>query len=121
MNALFGRDIALISTTESLLKLFLAKRLTRPNGVRHLDLFGSAATGTFDPQRSDFDFVADFADRTPTPEYADRVLGFAEALESLLGRKVDVLTESALRESRFAESIAATRRPIYDARRPIAA
>jgi predicted nucleotidyltransferase len=95
--------------------------LCRRYGVRHLDLFGSAATGTFDPQRSDFDFVADFADRTPTPEYADRVLGFAEALEALLGRKVDVLTESALRESRFAESIAATRRPIYDARRPIAA
>ena len=40
MNALFGRDIALISTTESLLKLFLAKRLTRNKTLLRLNRIG---------------------------------------------------------------------------------
>lgn len=95
--------------------------LCRRYGVRRLDLFGSAAAGGFDPQESDFDFVADFTERAPTAEYADRVLGFSEELEALLGRKVDVVVENAVIGSRFAQSIAASRRPIYDASRPIAA
>ena len=40
MNALFGRDIALISTTESLLKLFLAKRFTRNKTLLRLNRIG---------------------------------------------------------------------------------
>ena len=36
--------------------------LCRRYGVRRLDLFGSAATGAFDPATSDLDFVAAFAD-----------------------------------------------------------
>jgi uncharacterized protein len=96
-------------------------RLCRRYGVVRLDLFGSAATGEFDPVRSDFDFVADFADPTPTLEYADRVLEFSDALEQLLGRPVDVITVAALRHSRFAQAIAASRMPVYDATQSTAA
>lgn len=34
--------------------------LCRRFGVRRLDLFGSAAMGRFDPQRSDLDFLVEF-------------------------------------------------------------
>ncbi|MCC6415797.1 MAG: nucleotidyltransferase domain-containing protein [Opitutaceae bacterium] len=91
-------------------------------GVRRLDLFGSAATTRgFDPTRSDFDFVADFTAPAPTPEYADRVLGFAEALEELLGRRVDLVTATALRGSSLARTIAASRHTVYDSSRTTAA
>jgi predicted nucleotidyltransferase len=45
--------------------------LCRQYGVLRLDLFGSAATGAFDPATSDLDFIAAFAD-TEKPGYAMR-------------------------------------------------
>lgn len=87
--------------------------LCRRHGVVRLDLFGSAATGAFDPARSDLDFVAEFADPTPTAAYADRFLDFAGELEALLGHRVDVVSESALRGSRLACAIASDRQTIY--------
>jgi hypothetical protein len=89
--------------------------LCRQYGVRRLDLFGSAATGAFDPATSDLDFVATFAN-THVPGYAERYLDFADALEALFGRPVDVLTENMIRSPYFRESVEATRRPVYDAR-----
>ena len=34
--------------------------LCRRYGVRRLELFGSAATGAFEPERSDLDFLVEF-------------------------------------------------------------
>ena len=34
--------------------------LCRRHGIRRLDVFGSAATGSFDPASSDVDFLAEF-------------------------------------------------------------
>lgn len=89
--------------------------LCRTYGVSRLDLFGSAATGAFDPATSDLDFVATFAD-TRSPGYADRYLGFAEALEALFDRPVDVLTENMIRNPYFRQAVEATRTPVYDER-----
>lgn len=89
--------------------------LCRRFGVRRLDLFGSAATGRFDEASSDLDFVAEFADPS-VPGYADRYLGFTEALEELFGRPVDVLTERQIRSPWFREAVEATRQPVYDER-----
>jgi len=41
--------------------------------VQRLDLFGSAAKGTFKPESSDLDFIVRFAD-TSAPDYADRYI-----------------------------------------------
>lgn len=86
--------------------------LCRQYGVLRLDLFGSAATGAFDAATSDLDFVATFAD-TQKPGYADRYLGFAEALEALFGHPVDLLTERSIRNPYFREAVEATRQPVY--------
>ena len=86
--------------------------LCRQYGVLRLDLFGSAATGAFDADTSDLDFIATFAE-TEMPGYADRYLGFAEALEALFSRPVDLLTERSIRNPYFRQAVAATRKPVF--------
>jgi uncharacterized protein len=63
--------------------------------VRRLDLFGSAATGRFDPSRSDLDFLVEFEPMEPSP-YAKACWGLREGLGRLFGRPIDLLTEAAL-------------------------
>ena len=87
--------------------------LCRKFGVRRLDLFGSASTGDFDPATSDLDFVATFAD-TDAPNYAERFLNFADALEDLFGRPVDLVIDRSILNPRFRQAVDATRQPIYD-------
>ena len=91
------------------------RALCQQYGVRRLDLFGSAVTGAFDDATSDLDFVATFAD-TQVPGYADRYLGFAEALETLFGRPVDVITERSIRNPYFRQAVEASRQPVSDER-----
>jgi predicted nucleotidyltransferase len=93
-------------------KLEAIAALCREYGVDHLDVFGSAAKGTFDPETSDIDFVASFADRE-NPFYARRYLAFAEALEALFGRNVDLITEQGIKNPYFREEIEETRRKVY--------
>jgi uncharacterized protein len=89
--------------------------LCRKYGVVRLDVFGSAARNDFDPVSSDIDLIASFA-RTNEPGYADRYLDFAESLEALFGRKVDLLTPGAIRNPRFAETIKRESVLIYESK-----
>jgi predicted nucleotidyltransferase len=88
--------------------------LCRRHGVIRLDVFGSAATGQFQDPTSDLDFIAEFADRSAG--YADRYLDFAEALEALFGRKVDLLTERSIRDPFFRRTVDTQRQTVYDGR-----
>jgi predicted nucleotidyltransferase len=89
--------------------------LCRKFGVVRLELFGSAARGDFNPVSSDIDLIASFARRSE-PGYADRYLDFAESLEALFGRKVDLLTPGAIRNPRFAETIKRESILIYESK-----
>jgi predicted nucleotidyltransferase len=89
--------------------------LCRRFGVIRLDLIGSAVTGAVREEDRDLDLVAVFAD-TRVPEYADRFLGFADALEALFGRPVDVFTERSIRNPYLRRSIEAARQPVYERR-----
>ena len=53
------------------------------------------------------------ADRAPTSAYADRYLDFADALERLFGRRVDLVTEQAMRNPYFRRDVEATRQLVY--------
>ncbi len=89
--------------------------LCRQFNVERLDLFGSAATGGFQSTASDLDFIVRFS--TPRAgSYLDRYLDFAEALEQLFQRPVDLLTEKAICNPYFRQSVEATRQPVYDQR-----
>lgn len=89
------------------------QRLCRQHAVLRLDLFGSAAQGTFQPATSDLDFVAVFAD-PDRPGYARRYLAFAEALEALFGRPVDLLTERMIATPTLRAEIERTHQRIYE-------
>jgi predicted nucleotidyltransferase len=82
--------------------------------VRRLDLFGSAARGDFDPQHSDFDFIVEL-DRSAPQHPFDAYFGLKEGLEALLGRKVDLVELSAVRNPYLKASIGASREPIFEA------
>ena len=58
----------------------------------------------FDPVVSDIDLIAVFSSPRE-PGYADHYLDFAEALEALFGRKMDVLTRGSIRNPGFAQAI----------------
>jgi predicted nucleotidyltransferase len=81
--------------------------------VQRLQLFGSAATGAFIPATSDLDFVAEFSD-TQASDYPDRYLDFAEALEKLFNRHVDLLTKRAIRNPYFRAEVERTAQIVYE-------
>ena len=88
--------------------------LCRRHHVRRLFVFGSAARDDFDPARSDVDLLVEFE---PVPEggYADAYFGLREALEALLGRDVDLVAASALRNPYIKADVERTRSLLYAA------
>lgn len=88
--------------------------LCRRYGVRRLELFGSGISQDFDPQRSDLDFLVDF-DSGGTQDLFHRYFGLNEALEHLLGRKVDLVMVGAMKNPFFIESVNKTRQNVYAA------
>lgn len=72
--------------------------------VRRLKLFGSAAGESFDANRSDLDFLVEFGPPKDGMRLAVQFFGFAEELEALFGRKVDLLEESAIENSRLKQT-----------------
>jgi uncharacterized protein len=81
-------------------------------GVRKLALFGSAATGAFDPATSDLDFVLEFSDYGPG--VGRRFMRFAVALEDVLGRRVDLVFESVIKDPDFRQAVNETQDILYD-------
>jgi hypothetical protein len=63
--------------------------------------------------------AATFAD-TDVPGYADRYVDFAEALEALFGRPVEVVIDRSIRNPRFRQAVDAARQPVYDDRNALA-
>ena len=88
--------------------------LCRQLSVRQLDLIGSAAKGSFDPTRSDLDFLVSFQSEEPA-SYTRNYFRLASELERLFGRKVDLVTERMVRNPYFRESIARSRVAVYAA------
>lgn len=90
------------------------ERLCQQRGIVQLELFGSATTGDFDPDRSDLDFIVDLGGYERG--VAKRYLRFARALEALLGRPVDLITEEQIRNPYFREAVEEQRVTIHSAR-----
>lgn len=82
--------------------------------VDRLELFGSATSDTFDPRRSDIDFLVDFAP-VDDRDLFHRYFGLNEALEQLFGRKVDLVMVGAMTNPYFIETVNRTRQPVYAA------
>ena len=65
--------------------------LCRKYRVKRLELFGSAASGKFDTEHSDIDFFYEFPE-DDDEHLADRYFGLIEDLETLFGRKIDMVS-----------------------------
>ncbi|MFI5386187.1 MAG: nucleotidyltransferase family protein [Fimbriimonadales bacterium] len=90
------------------------EELCRKYGVVHLDVFGSAARGDFDPARSDFDFLVKFAQRGdlgPSRQY----LGLLHGLEDLFGRDIHLAEDFPGQKASFLERIEPDRKQLYAA------
>jgi predicted nucleotidyltransferase len=88
--------------------------LCRQFHVNRLYVFGSARTERFDPARSDIDFVVAFQP-LPMGQYANAYFGLLYALEAVFGRKVDLVTETSIRNPYFREEIEETKELLYAA------
>ena len=86
--------------------------LCRAHHVARLDVFGSAGTERFDPARSDIDLLVEFAD-VPIARFAENWRHFEQALERLLGRRVELIDAASLENPYFRAEVLATRQMLY--------
>ncbi|MFH1109053.1 MAG: nucleotidyltransferase domain-containing protein [Planctomycetota bacterium] len=88
--------------------------LCRRFSVARLEVFGSAADGTFDPKRSDLDFLVEYEQLSPSEHY-EAYFGLWEDLQALFHRKVDLIEPHTMRNPYFIKEVNATRKPVYAA------
>ena len=82
--------------------------------VRRLSVFGSAVGESFDPTRSDVDFLVEF-EAMPPRERADHFFGLQEDLELLLGVPVDLIEPGPIRNPYFRDAVEASRVLLFEA------
>lgn len=80
--------------------------------VKKLDVFGSVLRSDFNEATSDLDFIVTF-ENLPPVEYAQAHIGLLLQMEKLLQKKVDLVTESSLRNPYFKKSIDSSRQRVY--------
>jgi predicted nucleotidyltransferase len=78
--------------------------------VKRLDVFGSVARGDANPQ-SDVDLLVEFED--PPRGVHRRFFRLLHHLEDVLGRRIDLLTPSALKNPYFRRRVLQERVQIY--------
>jgi uncharacterized protein len=110
---MMAEEAAMISLIES--KRGLLADLCRLYGVRRLELFGSAATGAFDPGRSDLDFLVEFLPQQDLGPWLRHYFAFRAELERLFGRPVDLVMAGAVKDPHFKRELERTRTPLYAA------
>jgi predicted nucleotidyltransferase len=90
--------------------------LCRSHKVKSLYAFGSSTNDSFNPEKSDIDFLVEIEDLDPI-ERGEKLMSFWDRLEGFFNRKVDLLTESSLRNPFLKKSIDSTKVLIYDGSR----
>ena len=100
-----------------LIELNLEKiyELCRQYKVKTLSVFGSILTERFNDE-SDVDLLVTFLPFDPDSlefDYLTNYIDLAESLEKLLGRDVDLVVESGLRNEYFIANINRTKQLIY--------
>jgi predicted nucleotidyltransferase len=91
------------------------ERLCRRLDVRRLDVFGSVVGDAFDLDTSDVDVLVEFDDSQTGFDYFGTYFSLKEGLERLLGRAVDVVSITSIRNPYFRDQVMRTRQPLYAA------
>lgn len=82
------------------------------NEIKGLWLFGSAASGNWDPERSDLDFLFDIGDYDRTA--GQRWMRFNAGLIDMFGENFDLVSRPAVRRPDFRATLDQTAVPIYE-------
>ena len=88
--------------------------LCEQHGVMTLALFGSALREDFDPTASDLDFLVEFYPMEPV-DHKRAYFGLLEALETLFGRRVDLVEGKSVRNPYLKTAIETAQEQIYAA------
>lgn len=88
-------------------------QLCKEHQVKFLYAFGSAINQSFDETYSDIDLIVEIESNDPL-ERGDLLIGLWDKLELFFGRKVDLLTESSIKNPFLKKEIDRTRKLIYD-------
>ncbi len=101
----------------SLLKIKSAELadLCRTHRVARLEVFGSAAGDSFDPRHSDIDFLVEFERDVDMGPWLARYFDLREDLSRLVGRPVDLVMISAMKNPYFVREVNRTRELLYAA------
>lgn len=86
--------------------------LCRKYKVKNMYVFGSILTSRFNDE-SDVDLLVNFSNELDYLSYADNILDLYADLKDLLGRDVDLVDESSIKNPYFKKQIAQTKQLIY--------
>ncbi len=89
--------------------------LCKEHEVVRLEIFGSAVTGEFDPDESDFDFLVEYPEGYDWGPFGSRHIELKERLEAILGRKVDLVIFRNVENPYVFRSIEQSRQLLYAA------
>jgi uncharacterized protein len=90
--------------------------LCKKHKVRYLYAFGSSITSNFNNATSDIDLVVEVDENDPT-KHGEYLISLWDNFEAFFHRKVDLLTESSIRNPYLKTSIDANKKLIYDGAR----
>lgn len=90
--------------------------LCQEHQVKYLYAFGSSVTGRFDYDKSDIDLLVEIDDNDPIAR-GEKLISLWDTFERFFNRKVDLLTDSSIRNPFLRKSIDATKILIYDGSR----
>lgn len=93
-------------------KIETIKAVCQAFHVLQLDAFGPVAEPNFDPSRQTASFLVECEPASPRAQY-ERFFGLLQALEILLGCRIDLVDYKALREGTVPQKMPETVRPIY--------
>lgn len=87
--------------------------LCKKHKVRYLYAFGSSTTDKFNDITSDIDLLVEIDDPDPV-ERGEKLLSLWDTFELFFDRKVDLLTDSSVRNPYLRKNIDSTKVLIYD-------
>jgi len=90
--------------------------LCKNHKVKSLYAFGSSTNSNFNFEESDIDLLVEIDAKDPI-ERGEKLMSFWDMMESFFNRKVDLLTESSIRNPFLRKSIDSTKVLIYDGAR----
>jgi uncharacterized protein len=88
-------------------------RILKTHKVKRAYAFGSVCTPAFD-NNSDIDLLVKFEDGIEPMEYSDNYFNLLFKLRDFLGREIDLVPESSLKNPYLLQSVNRTKQAIYE-------